>query len=46
MTAPEHLRWTNSTATVPGLLRQTRGRHAMHLPRCATDGVPWATGQR
>lgn len=46
MTAPEHLRWTNSTATVPGPLRQTRGRPAMHLPRRAAAGVPGARGQR
>jgi hypothetical protein len=46
MTAPEHLRWTNSTATVPGPLRQTRGRPGMHLPRRALAGVPGARGLR
>ena len=46
MTAPEQLHWTDSTATVPGLLRQTRGRPAMHLPCLAADGVPGARGLR
>jgi hypothetical protein len=46
MTAPEHLIWVNSTVTLPSMLRQTRGRLALHLPSRATAGVPGARGLR
>ena len=46
MTATERLSWANSTGTLPGLLRQTRVRAAVHLPRRAADGVPRASGLR
>ena len=46
MTATERLNWANSTGTLPGLLRQTRVRPAVHLPRRAAAGVPQASGLR
>ena len=46
MTATKPLSWANSTGTLPGLLRQTRVRAVVHLPRRAADGVPRASGLR
>ena len=46
MTATERLSWANSTGTWPCLLRQTRVRAVVHLPRRAADGVPGARALR
>jgi hypothetical protein len=49
MTVTERVNWANSTGTtgtLPGLLRQTRVRPAVHLPRRAADRVPRASGLR